>query len=259
MLSNPKMNPHDNCKGKRRTTELAIVIRPQTMEEEFEYVWKVLTNIPLLKSQGFRMIALPNHPEFQRLGDVPAGTKDNPKLKAMGKKPLSAMKNSLKAAFEKEYHESDYAQLLEVTKAGKGRINKLTPKFFESAQKWGYKTPSKYEIVLTRYGPFGGLNQKNAPIRVNLETKEKMLDPVKVILHELVHQGVEDTIAAPYGLTNHEKEALVDHICSKLMPDYKRRSLSDNSDRMMEPYLSSQLPENLPAAVAQYIKDHPRK
>jgi len=226
-----------------------LVIRAQSADEEFDYLWSVLNLLPFYKEYGYTF-EIPKHPEFKKLVEVA----DN--LDAIDKGPIR------KLFVEELYDPEFYKEGLAILEKGRERIESVFPGMVELNAKWGFKLFPQYKLLLTGYGSEGMYHEDTGEI-VMMTRKDgtfKRPNAIHTPVHEMVHIGVEQAIVKKFGLTHPEKERLVDLVTLKkfghLLPGYEVQSIGDSR---IEPYITDESLDDLPHAVVTYITDFPRK
>ncbi len=215
-----------------------IEIRPQNNKEEFEYLLEVLSRLDFYKIHGYN-VSLPEHPVFADILQNPHKAKDKKFIQ------------NLKELFESEiYNQQLYLK-------GKKVIENAKPKIMEALQimqgwrPWGFKLFPSYTIKLTLYGPGGSYDFENGIIlaKTNKEGQFKR-QAEHLIIHELVHIGIEESIVRKYDLKHNEKEGLVDAFCvkyfGKLLKGYQIQKISD--ENIVKLILNSDA-KNLPKVI----------
>ena len=71
-----------------------------------------------------------------------------------------------------------------------------------------YEKPKELKIIFTRYGMDGSYDIPNV-ILINLRNVE---NPFSILIHELLHLIIEEPVVSGYGLSQLEKESLVDYL-----------------------------------------------
>ncbi len=221
-----------------------LVIRPQSANEEFQYISRILDRMDFYNSHGYK-VSLPDTDSFQTFAhDKQAWDR--------------ADKQAAEANFSTNLYRSEY--YLE----GVQRLESLRPQInsaierFEDYQSWGFNKLPTYEILLTRYGPGGSYNysQDKATILmlVYQDGSTKYLPAEWTVVHEGVHIGIEDSIVQKFNLTHKEKEGVVDQFCSlafsDLLGDYLFQSMSDKQIMSAMPNKESLL--RLPEIIRTY-------
>jgi len=219
-----------------------IIIRPQTANEEFYYLMGVLGKMAFYNKNGY-FIPIPDHPFFKNI------SKNLDLLKSLDIEKA-------KEIFKTEVYNLDYF------KNGLKIVNQdidLVRKAIEKMKKWtiwGFKLFSKYEVRLTAYGPGGSYNSDKG----NIIMKTKLngvfgRPPLHVIVHEIVHIGIEKLIVKKFELAHAEKEALVDAVCvnyfKDILANYK---IQDRGDKKVFNLISQSDIAKLPQVISKYKK-----
>ena len=135
-----------------------LVIRPQTMDEEYDRVRFYLNRLPWYAKHGYKLV-LPNHPVFQQL------TQDGADLA-----PLES--STTRELFAKEIYDVDsYADRLREVEADRSIIKQAFPRFQNLSAQWGFKIFPRYEIALTHFGTLGSYDDKLGKIIVSTQVK----------------------------------------------------------------------------------------
>ena len=242
----PKYNEQNLKKGSESKNKL--IIKPQTVDGEFDYLWSLLQKMPFYIKNGYS-ISLPDNQNFQRLIDNPETLK-------------TVNKDDSRQLFIKKVYDPLFFRLgLDVLNAERHKIEVVFPDFQKFNDQWGFKLFPQYQIHLTRYGPGGSYNSNTGVIimMAKADGSFKRQNPLHSIIHELIHIGIEDVIVKKYGLTHWEKERVVDKICvlrfGLILPGYE---LQKKGITAIDTYVNNESINNLPAAIEKYIKDNPR-
>lgn len=77
---------------------------------------------------------------------------------------------------------------------------------------WGFRTYEEYTVRLTKYGPGGSYDHKKGHIIIKVNEKgiSSYRDVTEMIIHEIIHIGIEEAIVKRYSLSHREKERIVD-------------------------------------------------
>lgn len=220
-----------------------IIIRPQTVDEEFDYLMKVLGKMDFYNEHGYP-IPIPDHPYFLNLSN---------NLDLLETLDMSEARE----IFKQEVYSLDFF------KNGLAIINKdilMIKKAINTMivwESWGFKMFPVYEVRLTAYGPGGSYNYKEG--NIIMKTKRDggfgKRTPLSTVIHEIIHIGIEDPVIQKIKLTHIEKEGLVDAICfnyfSDILTSYEPQELGDkkvfnliSKDNIME----------LPKIIKEYKK-----
>jgi hypothetical protein len=224
-----------------------VVFHASTAEEEAKYVWYLIKNIEFFNQNGYR-ISLPTNSLI-----------DDLKTKALQHQLHQDDYQKLKEAFEKEIYNPDKYKLglikLEETK---DKVVKCFPTFLDYQDKWDFKMFPQYKVRLTLYGPGGSYNHKQGEI-IMLTTETgwfKQEEPAQIIVHEMIHIGIEEIIIKKYNLAHWVKERIVDKFV-----DYHFRNqfpsywMQNKGDTTIDPYLHH--PDSwkrLPYYIDEYVK-----
>lgn len=205
--------------------EPVLIFRPQTPEEAFSYIEDLYRRLPWFNENGYQ-VALPAHSN-----------------------------NEI-------YDLSLYDRSLQNLKESEPLIMQGLNKLAALNENWGFNFMEKYEIVLTLYGPGGDYNCKNGIIRLFATPNGEFKRPTgyEVLLHEIVHIGIEETIVKKYQLSHWEKERLVDLICSlylnEVLPNYKTQR---NGDKRLDAFVDQYtIAFDLPSAMVKFVEQYPR-
>lgn len=228
-------------------------IHINTLEEEFYRVCDTIRDIPFfLENYGEIIARLPkdkngNEPEFiQELKNLILNQKisfdqiDFAKFKDDMQNyyyfnVLNSLKNDIKNDLEKY----------------KNTIN-IYEIFKKLNQNWGFKVFDNYKIVLTYYGCGGSYHYKIGEIIIRYKREVKK-PYFYTIFHEAIHIGIEENIVRKYNLSQQQKEALVDAMCGKYLPNYMQQKMDiEFYNFLMEN--SKEMEENLEKLVAEYKK-----
>lgn len=224
-----------------------LIIRPQTPDEEMDYLWFVLQSVPFYREHKYTF-EIPNHAEFKRLAQI------SPNFDGVDK-------DATKKLFVEELYDLKfYKPGLTALKAERARIEKAFPGMSEFNEKWGFKLFPQYRIVLTRYGSGGSYNPRTGVITIMTKEDGTFKKPAaENSIQEMVHIGIESGIVKKYGLVHQEKERLVDLVTLRkfghLLSNYQ---LQTRGDERIDPYITDEALNNLPIAVENYVKDFPR-
>lgn len=225
-----------------------LIVRPQTPNEELDYLWMILENMPFFREHGYS-VEVPDHPEFQKLTQIA------PDFSNVNKQEIE--KIFIKQCYDINFYNTG----LSAIEAERTKIESIFPTLIEFNQKWGFKLFPKYTIALTMYGTGGMYDSDSGKITVTT-TKDGQFrrpNPAYTPIHEIIHIGIEDNIIKKFDLTHREKERLVDLIIVEkfkdLLPDYQLQSFGDDN---VDKYISNKTLNDLPLAVENYIKDFPR-
>lgn len=234
-------------------------IHINTLEEEFYRVCDTIRDISFfLENYGEIIARLPknennNEPEFiQEMKDIKLNqNRDFSEIEK--EKFIKDMENYYKLDILNSV-KNDIENDLEKYKK---TIN-IYEIFKKLNQNWGFKVFDNYKIVLTYYGCGGSYHCKTGEIIIR--HKRVIRKPYfYTIFHEAIHIGIEENIVKKYNLSQQQKEALVDAMCSKYLPNYAEIGLQDITQKNLGLYNflmknSDNMEKNLEKLVAEYKK-----
>jgi len=223
-----------------------VVYRGETKEEAFSFITYLVRKLPWFKENGYN-IALPEHKDFEDIYKKPEF--------------LIEREEHLKGIFFQEiYDVSKFDDSLAIICQSENVVKRALEKLAPLAKNWGFKLKSKYDIILTLYGPGGNYNWEGDIGRVVIKVKfqdqlRSKASFTKTIVHEIVHIGIEEDIVRKYNLNHWEKERLVDLICSlylkDLLPYYKNQ---EKADKKIDKFVNKEaILYDLPSAIEAFI------
>jgi len=226
-----------------------VVFRAQTAQEEFAHCIYLIKKLSWFKQQGYN-VSLPEHKAFDILYSSPEELSQTDLTK-------------LETIFASEVYRIDvFNKGLSVLKSAEKTVSKALKKLLPLNQNWGFKLFPKYEIVLTLYGPGGHYDSKTGKVTIKTTPDGKFMQPniAHLIVHEIVHIGIEDNIIQKYNLKHWEKERLVDLICSiylkDILYDYKTQKKHDtNIDEFIN---YKNILKNLQSTIKTFAAKYPR-
>jgi len=217
---------------------------------------------------------LPKYALYFKSGYLPKLPEDSFLIKS-SQKGKRISKERLKMIILKFYNKDIYENaILKIN----SKIGKIWLPLFKKLSKWNkdweFKIFPHYEIRLTKfgiggdyfpsYGAFDGkfrsapgkikpLKDNRAIILLKLNDKNYFSrEPLEVIIHEIIHLGIEESIVRKFNLNHTEKEKLVDNICffefSQLLPNYKCQNLKMEKNFHLKESL-----KELPKFIKKYL------
>lgn len=209
-----------------------LVFRPQRPLEACLYIQQLIDLLPWLEENGYKAV-LPFHD------------------------------GELEEEFvSKIYDVSLFNLSLSHLQGSELLIRKALERLLELEKNWGFKLMERYEVILTLYGTGGDCNAKTGQI-ILFTTEQgsfKRQTGYEVLLHEIVHIGIDEPLVKKYKLTHWEKERIVDLICSQylkeILPKYKLQQKGDvRIDAFINVY---SIEKNLPEAIERFVRTFPR-
>lgn len=126
-------------------------------------------------------------------------------------------------------------------------------------ENWGFKIPKEYIVLLTKYGGAGSYNARDNSIVYNdNQASNSKKTFTRIVLHEAMHIGVEESIVKKFNLQHPDKERVVDLMCkniyAKILPDYY---MWPGANTNLDKYITNENDIlNLPKAIGQYVADN---
>jgi len=104
----------------------------------------------------------------------------------------------------------------------------------ESNYNWDFKEFTTYDVNLTLYGPGGSYQPEEGSILIytTIDGEFKGYDnPANIVIHEIVHIGIEESIITKYNVPHAFKERIVDSYVSMnygpYLPNYRIQEMGD--------------------------------
>jgi len=224
---------------------IRITVRAETAIEAFSYIKYLVGRSGFYKQHGYR-VRLPAHPALQSLSK---------------RGPRRIDWSALRRIFELQvYRRSDYAVPLRRIERELVAIKAAVPCVLQYGQRWRFVVRQRYTLVLTLYGMGGSYNYRTGRIVIRASPDGRFVrSPIEVVLHEMIHIGVERSFVRAYGLSHGEKESLVDHICiigcGASLPGYK---VARGGDQRFARFLKKRDLSVLRDSVKQYVSNRSR-
>jgi hypothetical protein len=236
-----------------------FLVRNYSEQEAFELVLGLAEFAPYFKSNGYD-VYFPTHPIFKDLWENPE------KVKILQVKNLDRGKY-FKIFVSEVYESLDLVPVKKALTENSKILLMVMDRFNTLNKKWGFKIFQKYEITLTVWGPGGFYDSKFGKMGLSVDHKG-FYEPneytpnglTEIIVHELVHIGIETIIVREFKLSHWEKEGLVDLICElyfgDLLPEYKSQPKGDKKFREFVKY--ENIGNDLLETIRQYVLKYPR-
>lgn len=226
-----------------------LIFRPQTPEEAFFFVEYLVNRLPWYKENGYNII-LPVHPKLEFWYQNTQALSRNDK-------------DELKQIFNAEIYDKRVFDLsLVKLNDAKSAVNAGLGKLSVLAKNWGFDLKEKYNIVLTLYGPGGNYNTSTSTATLLTTKKGEFCRKgvEEIVLHEIVHIGIEESIVKKYKLSHWEKERLVDLICyhclNEILPNYW---MQQKGDKRIDAFVDQHaITHDLPLTIARFVELHVR-
>lgn len=221
-----------------------------TATEEAEYVWNLLKDLSFYNTYHYNL-SLPDHSFIDIL-----------KGKALKNKLVDADYDTLIQVFTNDiYHTEDYTKGLLKVCEGKKTVMQIFPVLEKYERRWGFKTFKHYQVNLTLYGPGGRYNSEDGNILLMTSkngTFRGNRSPEEIIIHEIVHIGIEEPIASRFKLWHTAKERLVDLFVlahfHTLLTDYTMQGFGDK--RLDSCFPDKKSWKHLPEKISEFTKNN---
>lgn len=218
-------------------------IQIPTAEEEADYIWRTIIDITFFEEYNYQL-SLPRGPLIEEL-------KTKSRNKQLTDEDQERLRNFVATkVYNKEDYQAGYQKMAEKLDL----LNKMTRRIKRHKRDWSFKVYDTYPIVLTLYGPGGSYDPDTGRILVftTSDGRFKTSDnAAHVIIHEVVHIGIEQSIIQALEVPHALKERIVDQLvvvyCNKWLPDYRVQNMGETR---IDPYLETrrdakQLKENV--------------
>jgi hypothetical protein len=259
LIDHPFTENHHSLSKENENPFPEIIFRYHTPSEEFSQLERIIYAYSWAKENGY-YVTLPKHPQFDPVYKNPCLLSDPDK------------KQELWEIFSKQiYQPSVLDHGLCYLKDAKPIVMKGLEKLALLKDRWDFKVMEKYYIILTMNQVGGGsYNSQNGVVQM-LSTRAPWNGfPERVILHEIVHIGIEESIVKKYSLHHWEKERLVDLICfnylKDVIPGYEMINViplhdkANTKDKEIDKFVDEfHIIHDLPEAISRFIQEHPRR
>lgn len=192
-----------------------ITIRAHTLDEEVNYTWTRIKRIDFFNRFGYNL----SLPETETMKLIINKSME----KELEDRGFEALMEELSKVYKIDFYQNGINSIRDSVSIAKDSF-----KVFEKyVQKWGFKLYGEYIIKLTRFGPGGSYDSDCGhviikTVRDGIASKRK--NPAEIVVHEIIHIGIEDVIIKRYNIPHEVKERIVDKFISyhfkELFPDY---------------------------------------
>lgn len=174
--------------------DFRLIFKENTLDEEANRIWIYINKIKWYEEKGYN-IEFPKHKIIREL------------LKKSRKNELNNddNKNFLDIFKNEIYDKSLYQKSLEKVKKSENKIIKALIKFKYYKEKWDFKIFDTYTVRLTFYGTGGSYGYNTGEVILWTDSNgsfKRDIDPSHVIIHEMVHIGIEENIVKKYNLSH---------------------------------------------------------
>ena len=207
-------------------------IQIPTAEEEADYIWRTIIDIAFFEEYNYQL-SLPRGPLIEEL-----------KTKSRNKQLTDEDQERLRVFIkDKVYRKQDYQAGYQKIAKQLDLLNKMTRRLKRHKRDWSFKVFDTYPIVLALYGPGGSYDPDTGRIIVftTSDGRFKTSDnAAHVIIHEVVHIGIEQSIIQELEVPHALKERIVDQLVvayfGKWLPDYRVQNMGETR---IDPYLET--------------------
>lgn len=230
------------------TSQKYYDIQIPTAEQEADYIWRTIIDIAFFEEYNYQL-SLPRGPLMEEL-----------KAKSRMKQLSDEDQERLRAFVTNQlYNQQDYQAGYQKIADKLSLLNKMTRRLKRHKRDWPFKTYDTYPIVLTLYGPGGSYDPDTGRILVftTSDGRFKTSDnAAHVIIHEVVHIGIEKSIIQELEVPHAFKERIVDQLVvayfGKWLPDYRVQNMGETR---IDPYLETRRDaKQLKGNVARILK-----
>ena len=194
------------------------------LQMETTSVWQTIRDIAFFESHGYQV----NLPKGKLIQDMIEKSKKG----EFGSDDFSRLYQFME---DSVYRKSDYEKGIEEVKARISFLEDLVDQISTADWAWKFKLYDTYRIELSLYGSGGSYRPDNGSILLFTTTEggfKNYKDPAYVLIHEIVHLGVEASLIQQYQVPHAMKERVVDSIVfyffGESLPEYSRQEMGDN-------------------------------
>lgn len=207
--------------AQKPTPRIEVVI--PTADQEADYVWRTLQDMRFFDERGYD-VSLPTGNLIETL-----------KKKSLDNQLSQGDFESLKKFIrDSVYNPSNYQGGYKKAEKGALQVENMLSKILESPRNWEFKVFSKYQVLLTLYGPGGSYNPDEGTVLLFTTADgqfKQYNDPANTLIHEITHIGMEASIMAPLDVPHGLKERIVDTFVHlnfhDQLPEYRIQQMGD--------------------------------
>ncbi|MEQ9300926.1 MAG: hypothetical protein RIF33_20295 [Cyclobacteriaceae bacterium] len=194
-----------------------------TANQEADYVWRTLQDMRFFDERGYD-VSLPTGNLIETL-----------KKKSLDNQLSQGDFKSLKKFIrDSVYSSSAYQSGYKKAEKGALQVENMLSKILESPRNWEFKVFSKYQVLLTLYGPGGSYDPDEGTVLLFTTADgqfKQYTDPANTLIHEITHIGMEASIMAPFDVPHGLKERIVDTFVhlnfQDQLPEYRIQQMGD--------------------------------
>ncbi|MEM6265637.1 MAG: hypothetical protein AAGI38_24255 [Bacteroidota bacterium] len=207
-----------------------IKVRIPSPEEEAEYVWSTIQDINFFEAHNYQLSLPEGKIIVELLQKARTGSLSNesyPRLERF-------LRDSI---YQKEAYQKGYDKIHDQLNL----LNEMVAQLDSNQYNWEFKSFETYTVNLTLYGP-GGSYSPNEGLVLLFTTPSGQFkgykNPTNIIIHEIVHIGIEASIINRYQVPHTLKERIVDKFVilnfRQHLPTYQ---IQDMGEYRIDPYL----------------------
>lgn len=223
-------------------------IKIPTAEEEADYIWRTLIDITFFEQYNYQL-SLPQGALIEEL-------KAKSRNKQLSDQDQERLRNFVATqVYNKADYQAGYLKIRQQLKL----LNKMTRRLKRHKRDWSFQIYDTYKIVLTLYGPGGSFDPDTGQIIVYTTSDGRFKtsdNAAHVIIHEVIHIGIEKSIVQDLEVPHALKERIVDQLvvvyCNRWLPDYRVQNMGETR---VDPYLKNRRDaKQLKTAVSEILK-----
>ncbi len=226
-----------------------VTIQIPSLQQETDYVWQTIRDIRFFEQHNYAV-------------SLPAGQLIESLLQKSRSNQLTDddyiglqvfMQNDV-------YQAADYLSGSQKINANLPLINRMINQISDGRRNWDFKEFENYQVRLTLYGPGGSFDPDNGSILIFTSPEggfKQYKNPANIIIHEVVHIGIEHSIVQKHGVPHGLKERIVDTFVllnfHEMLPAYRKQPMGD---QRLDAMLTSQDDLNdLASIIEQFVKN----
>ena len=231
-----------------------LVFRPQTENESFDYVMRIIENSAYWRECGYN-VKLPEPAIFKKLYENPNEIRkvNRDELKKIF---ITELQNKLKWPLTAK-------PSMDAVKENRARatINRVLERLLPLQKNWGFELKPKYEIVFAPYGAETSYNSSPKTGTIRFLTQPIINQPGWIeisAVHEILNIGILENIIQKHGLNQWQIKRIIDLIfklyLNDIFPYYKPNPINEKrGDRRIDKFVNKQtIVHNLPAAIERF-------
>lgn len=207
----------------RLISQNRLAINVPSAKNEAEYIWSTIQDINFFEEHNYQ-ISLPE-------GELIEQLKEKAKSGRLTDADYEKLEDYVTGSV---YNEEDYFQGHRNIQDEIELIQKMINQIDASKFNWNFKAFESYQVNLTLYGPGGSYQPEDGSLLI-FTTPEGQFknyrNPANIIIHEIVHIGIEESIISKHNVPHAFKERIVDIFVSlnfgHYLPEYIIQDMGD--------------------------------